>query len=1023
MQSPKLFPPAIADYSRRKFKMLRVRTDSFHPLPIVSVPHCIRTSLAWLAVSFSTIALAQTPSEAKFQQNIQPFLQRYCNDCHSGDAPEAKLDTTVFKDLTSVSNSWGTWQEIVSRVHEAEMPPTDASPQPTDAERSMLKNWTQEFRQSEALRMRDDPGPVSTRRLNNAEFNYTIRDLTGVDIQPTKNFPIDPANEAGFDNSAESLAISPALVTKYIDAARLVADHMLLTPDGIRFAPHPVVTDTDRDKYCVHRIVDFYLRQPTHYEDYLLACWQVQIDSQKQTIDASIKLASQRYQVSEKYLRTVWEALNDQRYSYGPLKTLRLRWHELPFEPSKLDEAKATCIELAKFIKETREPMRPRFANLKGPPGLSGGSQTLVLWKNRQMASHRRTCDIDALTDIKYPLLEKTDLDVYQSSSDSERERIIDAYQQFCSVFPDAFYISERGRAHIDAKDAAVEGKGRLLSAGFHSMMGYFRDDQPLYEMILSKEQQQEIDQLWHELDFIALAPFRQYSGFIWYERAESTFINEEKFNFVRAEDRSANSEEMIKRFADVYLGKVRDKNGEPQVIEAVETYFANMNRQLRQLERELQAAQPTQVAALISFAERAYRRPLTSDERQSIEDFYVSARQHPSADHRSAMEDTLISILVSPSQLYRWDMQSQSTEVHPLVDYEMASRLSYFLWASLPDEKLRNRASLHQLNDPKVLIAEMQRMILNERARGMVREFMGNWLDFRRFDNHNGVDRAEFPSFDDRLRQSMADEPIEYFLELLRRDGSIMELLESDHMIVDEVLAKHYGVEPFAASLEEPWQRIERASKLQRGGLLSMAVFLTQNSPGQRTSPVKRGYWVVRKLLGEKIPPPPPNVPELPASEHQLGDLTLRDLLAKHREHPSCASCHDRFDAAGLLLEGFDPIGRPRTKDLGGRIVATDAILPNGKEATGLKGLREYIRQQRAEDFRRHFCQSLVSYALGRSLIIPDDLLVSEMLDQLQKNDNRIQIAFETIVRSPQFRNKRGSAASHSETFHVESR
>ena len=123
------------------------------------------------------------------------------------------------------------------------------------------------------------------------------------------------------------------------------------------------------------------------------------------------------------------------------------------------------------------------------------------------------------------------------------------------------------------------------------------------------------------------------------------------------------------------------------------------------------------------------------------------------------------------------------------------------------------------------------------------------------------------------------------------------------------------------------------------------------------------------------------------------------------------------------MLLEGFDPIGRPRTKDLGGRTVATDAVLPNGKEANGLSGLREYIRQQRAEDFRRHFCQSLVSYALGRSLIIPDDLLINEMLDKLQKNDNRIQVAFETIVRSPQFRNKRGSAASHTETVHAQSR
>ena len=152
--------------------------------------------------------------------------------------------------------------------------------------------------------------------------------------------------------------------------------------------------------------------------------------------------------------------------------------------------------------------------------------------------------------------------------------------------------------------------------------------------------------------------------------------------------------------------------------------------------------------------------------------------------------------------------------------------------------------------------------------------------------------------------------------------------------------------------------------------------------------------------------------MPELPGSEHQLGELTLRELLAKHREHSSCAGCHDRFDAAGLLLEGFDPIGRPRTQDLGGHAILTDAKLPNGDEASGLPGLREYILRQRAEDFRRHFCQSLVSYALGRSLIVPDDLLVDEMLDQLSKNDNRIQVAFETIVRSPQFRNKRGSGS-----------
>ncbi len=228
----------------------------------------------------------------------------------------------------------------------------------------------------------------------------------------------------------------------------------------------------------------------------------------------------------------------------------------------------------------------------------------------------------------------------------------------------------------------------------------------------------------------------------------------------------------------------------------------------------------------------------------------------------------------------------------------------------------------------------------------------------------------------------------------------------------MNEKLAKHYGipVQEAAPKSGTGWFRVDQANKYQRGGLIPMAVFLTQNSPGLRTSPVKRGYWVVKKLLGEEIPPPPPNVPELPDSEHKLGDLTLRELLAQHREHPSCASCHNRFDAAGLLLEGYDPIGRPRTHDLAGKPIAADATLPNNLEANGLEGLQQYVMNDRLDDFRRHFCGSLLAYALGRSLVIPDDLLVDEMVNELRTNDDRVLTAFYVIVNSRQFQTKRAA-------------
>lgn len=980
----------------------------------------------------------EDPLAEQFQSQLKPLLERYCSSCHSGSDPEAKLDTTIFTDPAKVALTWDMWQNMVARCQAGEMPPADAGEQPTPAVRAALRDWTDRFGRAEARRMQGDPGPISVRRLSNAEFNYTIRDLTGIDIRPTRNFPVDPANEAGFDNSAESLTISPALIGKYLDAAREVASHMLLTPDGIRFAPFPVVTDTDRDKYCVQRIVDFYRRHEVRIEDYLLASWRVRMQATaqgpQQMFDQWIDAEAAAASLSPRYLRTVWSAVNDNRRTLGPLAELKQRWQSLPLDPSEVDNVRRACVEIAASLVELRQQISPQFPNLKGP-GLSGGSQTLVLWKNRKMATHRRALNREALNK-EASILDAQAEAAWENAPPAERMSILETYEDFCACFPDTFFVLERGRAHIDPKEAAKEAKGRLLSAGFHSMTGFFRDDQPLCELVLSEQEKHELDQLWLELDFIALAPFRQYSGFIWYERAESGFINEATFNFVRAEDRSATTTAMIERFAELYIDKVRRREGSAEMLEAAEYYFADMDRQLRKLERMIAEAQPKQLNALIAFAEQAFRQPISDEIRQRIEAFYKSALTHPNADHRSAMEDTLVSILLSPAYLYRWDLRHpratvqtnvepeptattkpQATpQLQPIGNLELASRLSFFVWSSLPDEELLARASNGKLEEEDSLQSELTRMLKDPKASAMVREFLGNWLDFRRFDAHQGVDREQFPEFDDALRQSMADEPIEYFGELLRRNGSVLELLDSNHMMVDGRLALFYGLnsageahdEPAIRSVDTLWQRVDQVRDKQRGGLISMAVFLTQNSPGQRTSPVKRGYWIVRRLLGEHIPAPPPNVPELPSSEHQLGDLTLRELLAKHREHASCAACHDRFDSIGLLLEGFNPIGLTRTEDLSGHALSLEAILPNGARAEGFAGLKEYILAHRVEDFRRQFCRSLLAYALGRSLILPDELLVDEMLAQLERNDNRIQTAFEVIVRSSQFRNRR---------------
>ena len=317
------------------------------------------------------------------------------------------------------------------------------------------------------------------------------------------------------------------------------------------------------------------------------------------------------------------------------------------------------------------------------------------------------------------------------------------------------------------------------------------------------------------------------------------------------------------------------------------------------------------------------------------------------------------------------------------------------------------SHAEAGDLHRREVLAAQARRMLRDDRVRGLATEFGGNWLDFRRFEEHNSVDRGRFPTFDDELRRSMFEEPIRFFVDLVRDDRPVTEFVEGKHTFVNAALAQHYGM-PAPAGGPDTWVRVDDATRYRRGGLLPMAVFLTRNSPGLRTSPVKRGYWVVRRLLGENIPAPPANVPDLPDDEAKLGDRTLREALARHRADKACAGCHERFDAIGLVFEGYGPIGEARTVDLGGRPVDTRATFPRGGEGTGIEGLRAYVESVRRVEFLDSLCRKLLAYALGRTLIPPDDGTVEAMRARLDADGGRFGALIETIVTSPQFRNKR---------------
>jgi hypothetical protein len=953
----------------------------------------------WYLLPWAPLATAATdPLDDLFTTEVQPFVERYCVSCHSGKKPKAALDLS--RDLAKRSATQ--WEPVLERLQAKEMPPESAPQQPKPAERAAVIGWIRELRDREARRNAGDPGTVRARRLSNAEFDNTIRDLTGVDIRPTREFPVDPANQAGFDNSGESLTMSPALLKKYLAAARHIADHVVLRPDGFVFAPYPVTTDTDRDKYCVQRIVDFYSRHRVDFADYFRAAHAYR---HRANPNMTLERCATEAGLSAKYLAMVWCALTEAEADIGPLAALRALWHPLPAEP---DTARAGCERMRDLVMRLRKPLRPDVKKL-ATRGISPGSQPLVLWRNRALAQRHRSYAGEVSADSKKlgDQVADADSDVAKllpaSPTDMEKEKLRGALQRFCEVFPDSFVVVDRG-PYFDPNAA---GKGRPLTAGFHLMQGYFRDDGPLCELILDEPQRRELDALWQELDFITLAPLRQYRDFIFFERAEPPrFMIDAEFDFARSEDRNCTSAAKIERLRTAYRAKARAREASAEAQAAIEDYFTRMAADIRKVERDRLAAEPSHLRALADFAERAYRRPLTPGERDGLVAFYRRLRQKEELSHEEAIADTLASVLLSPHFCYRIDLAPPGKGVRPLSDYALASRLSYFLWASMPDAELLTHAARGDLHQPDVLRAQARRMLRDSRVRGLAMEFAGNWLDIRRFEEHNGVDRERFPSFTNALRQAMFEEPIRYFIDITKQNRSVLDLLYGKDTFVNAPLARHYGMMPPS---KDEWVHIADADRYGRGGLLPMAVFLTKNAPGLRTSPVKRGYWVVRRVLGEQIPPPPPTVPELPKDEAKLGELTLPQVLARHRADPACAGCHRRFDSVGLVFEGFGPIGERRVKDLGGRAVVTNAAFPDGKDREGVQGLRAYLREKRQDDFVDNVCKKLFVYALGRGLIISDRPALDAMRTRLAADGYPFGSLVESIVTSPQFLNQRG--------------
>ena len=408
----------------------------------------------------------------------------------------------------------------------------------------------------------------------------------------------------------------------------------------------------------------------------------------------------------------------------------------------------------------------------------------------------------------------------------------------------------------------------------------------------------------------------------------------------------------------------------------------------------------------LSNLMRRAYRRPVTTDDLRGPFALYSQAKA--AGGFEAGVEMGLAAVLVSPEFLFRIEQEPEGVAAgapYRISDLELASRLSFFLWSSIPDDELLLAAKAGDLSNPAELRGQVERMLADPRAANLVTNFAAQWLHLR---NLAGVtpDKRLFPDFDENLRQSFRRETELFFESILREDRSVLDLLRADYTFLNERLARHYGIPHIVGSR---FRRVELGDDSVRGGLLRHGSILTVTSFATRTSPVVRGNWVLDNLLGVPPPPPPPDIPDLPRAKIVARELPIRERLSAHRDNPACSGCHRLMDPVGFALENYDAIGRWRTVDTG-RPIDASGELWDGSAFDGVAEL-EAVLLARPELFLTTLTEKLLVFATGRGVTANDGPAVRAILRQAEADDYRMSSLIRAIVESDPFQMRRASS------------
>lgn len=401
-------------------------------------------------------------------------------------------------------------------------------------------------------------------------------------------------------------------------------------------------------------------------------------------------------------------------------------------------------------------------------------------------------------------------------------------------------------------------------------------------------------------------------------------------------------------------------------------------------------------------FMRRAWRRTVTEKEVETQMELFTQLRPICN-DFEQAVVETLAAVLSSPRFLYLVQTDSSSSRAdHQLSQFELATRLSMFLWCSLPDEPLLDLAAQGQLSDPEELIRQTQRMLADPRCQRFSRHFVHQWLNMSPLE-FVSIDRRTYPQYDDSLREAMWQEPIALFEEMLQNDSSVIDFIHCNYAVVNERLARHYRIGDVAG---DAFRKVSLKPDDVRGGLLTQAGVLAMNSDGKESHPLKRGMWLLESILNDPPPPPPPAVPEIDLADPEIAKLTPKQQLADHRNKAACTSCHAKIDPWGIAFENFDALGNWRTQ-FAGKDIDASSLLYGSYELDGVDGVKRYLLANRQDQFVRAIVHKMSTFALGRPLTFDDRASTDRLTAELRREGDGLQTLIRLLVTSDLFRHE----------------